>query len=313
MHSKMKPSQSWFDRYVRKYWQLHLLIFPGLLFFLVFKYLPMYGIIISMKNYRPTNGFWGIINAPWVGFKHFEAFFNSMYFSRLVGNTLNISLMKLIFSFPAPILLALLLNELRSTKFKRVTQTIVYLPHFLSWIVLAALLKKMFSTDEGPIKYLMETVFHTKLPPLLRQNNTFVPFLVGSDIYKSVGWGTIVYLAAITHVNEELYDAAYIDGATRFQRIIHVTLPGIMEIIAIFFILRVGGLMGENFDQIFNLYSPAVYASGDVLETYVYRLGLQEAKYSFASAVGVFQSVTALVLVLCSNALAKRLGTSGLW
>ncbi|MBR3928149.1 MAG: sugar ABC transporter permease [Clostridia bacterium] len=300
-------------RHIHKYGWLHLMILPGILYYLLFKYLPMYGIVIAFSDYRATDGFWGIIHSEFVGFKNFSLFFESIYFRRLVGNTIWISFVKMLFGFPAPIILALLMNEIKNAYFKRTIQTITYLPHFLSWIVLAALLKTMFSTDNGPIYSVILKLTGIEIPSVIMQNSTFVPFLVLSDIYKGVGWGTIIYLAAISGVDEGLYDAALIDGANRFQRIMHITVPSIMEIISIQLILRVGGLMNENFDQIFNLYSPGVYDVADVLETFVYRAGIQDSKYSFASAVGLFQSLTGLILVFATNKIANKLGSNGLW
>lgn len=300
-------------RHFIRYGWLHLMVMPGLIYFLLFKYVPMYGIIIAFKNYRPVNGFWGIILAENVGFKNFASFFQSMYFGRLLKNTLHISIAKLVFSFPMPILFALLINEIRSRHFKRTVQTISYMPHFLSWVVLASLIKVLFSMDGGPIVLLVEKLFGSHIGSVLRSKTAFVPFLVVSDIYKSMGWGTIIYLAAISGINEELYEAALIDGANRRQRMMHITLPSIQEIIAVFFILRIGMLMGENFEQIFNLYSPSVYSVADVFETFTYRAGLEEAKYSFAAAVGLFKGISGLVLVVLTNSFAHKLGSEGLW
>ncbi len=300
-------------KHITKYGWLHLMVLPGLIFFLLFKYVPMYGIIIAFKNYQPANGFWGIIKAPNVCFKHFESFFSSMYFTRLLGNTLTISLLKLAISFPMPILFALMINEIRHTAFKRTVQTISYMPHFLSWVVLASLIKILFSTDDGPIIVMINKLFGYEMGSVLKSKTAFVPLLVISDIYKTVGWGSIIYLAAISGINEELYDAALIDGANRRQQMFHITLPAIAEIIVVFLILRVGTLMSENFEQIFNLYSPSVYAVADVFETFTYRAGLEDAKYSFAAAVGLFQGVIGLVLVVLSNSLSHKLGSEGLW
>lgn len=300
-------------KHISKYGWLHLMVFPGLVFFLLFKYVPMYGVIIAFKNYQPVNGFWGMITAPNVGLKHFESFFGSMYFTRLLGNTLTISLLKLAISFPMPIIFALMINEIRHTAFKRTVQTISYMPHFLSWVVLASLIKILFSVDDGPIVVMMRKLFGYEMGSVLKSKTTFVPLLIISDIYKTMGWGSIIYLAAISVINEELYDAAIIDGANRRQQIFHITLPAISEVIVVFLILRVGTLMSENFEQIFNLYSPSVYAVADVFETFTYRAGLEEAKYSFAAAVGLFQGVIGLILVALTNAISHKLGSAGLW
>lgn len=306
------PGKRGFRDFLYRYRYLHILALPCVLYFFVFKYLPMYGILIAFKNYNGTRGLWGIISSPWVGLRHFYNFFSSIYFTRLLGNTILISTYRLIFAFPAPIILALLINELRSLRFKRVVQTITYMPHFLSWVVVSGLLIVLLSPENGPVNVVMgklglEPVF------FIGDKRYFRSLLIISDIWKSVGWGTIIYLAAISGVDQEMYEAATIDGANRFQKIMRITLPSIKEIIIILFILAVGKILDENFEQIFNLYNPSVYEVSDVFETYVYRQGIIQAQYSYTAAVGLFKSAVALILVVGANRIARKNGSTGLW
>ncbi len=295
------------------YFWLHLMILPGLAFFLLFKYVPMYGIIIAFKNYKGAGGgYAGIASAPWIGLKNFEVFFKSMYCGRVFGNTLYISLLRLIFSFPAPILLALLINEIRKNWFKRTVQTITYMPYFLSWVVVAGLLNTLLSPDMGAVNVLIK-MFGGSPVYFLTSKVWFRPILVVSEIWKNIGYGSIVYLAAITGIDQEQYEAARVDGATKMQQIFHITLPEISEIIAIMLILQIGRMFDDNFDQIYNLYSPSVYEVSDVFETYVYRNGIQNSKFSYSAAVGLVKSVLVLVMIVFSNRASKRLGAQGLF
>lgn len=304
--------KSGFLNFLVKYRYLHLLMLPGLIYFILFKYVPMYGVIMAFTNFDGSGGFWGILNSEWVGFDNFNRFFSSIYFGRLLRNTVLISVYRLIFSFPAPIIMAILINEIRCNVFKRAVQTITYMPHFLSWVVVSGMLIVLLSPTNGPVNSLLESF---GVEPIFFVSDTryFRSLLVVSEIWKSVGWGTIIYLAAITGIDTEIYEAATIDGASRFQKIWSITLPSLKEIIAIMFILAVGKILNENFEQIFNLYNPTVYEVADVFETYVYRQGILNAQYSYTAAVGLFKSVVSLVLVLISNFVAKRLGAQGLW
>ena len=299
-------------RFVYKYRYLHLLALPGLVYMLIFQYLPMYGIIIAFKNYRGASGFWGILQAPWVGLQNFRMFFESVYFGRLLFNTLFLSITRLLTAFPLTILFALLLNEIPGFRFKKTVQTISYLPHFLSWVVISGLLIILLSPETGPVNALIkllggDPVFFLARPSWFR----FV--LVASGIWQSLGWSSIVYLAAISGIPQEQYESAELDGASRLQKMRYITLPGISEIVAIMLILAVGRILNENFEQIFNLYSPVVYESADVFETYVYRAGITETRFSYSAAVGLFKSVVSLVMVVAANATAKKLGSSALW
>ena len=299
--------------FFKKYWMLNLILLPGLIYFVIFKYIPMYGIVIAFKDYQGgSGGFLGMMTADWRGFQYFKMFFGSVYFGRLLRNSLLISVYRLAFSFPAPIILALLLNELRNLRFKRVMQTITYMPHFLSWVVVSSFMIILLSPSSGPINGLLNRMGINSIF-FLNDTRYFRSVLVISEIWKSVGWGTIIYLAAITGVDQELYEAARIDGANRWQQTLRITLPGIKETIAILLILAVGRILDENFEQIFNLYSPPVYEVADVFETYVYRQGVLQAQFSYTTAVGLFKSVSSLVLVMTSNFIAKRLGSEGIW
>ena len=295
-----------------KYRHLHLMALPGLIFFLIFKYVPMYGLVIAFKHYvGAAGGFQAIMASRWVGLRNFQMFFQSIYFTRLLSNTLIISLYRILFFFPAPILLALLMNEIQRTWFKRTVQTVTYMPYFLSWVVVAGLMSILLSPDNGPINALRQLM---GMQPVyfLAQKKYFRTRLVLSEIWKNVGYGSIVYLAAITSVDPALYEAARMDGAGKIQQIVHVTLPAISEIIAIMLILTVGRVLDDNFDQIFNLYSPATYEVADVFETYIYRTGITEGKFSYTAAVGLFKSAISLLLILVTNRVSKRLGSDGI-
>ena len=295
------------------YRYLHLMVLPGLVFFLLFKYVPMYGIIIAFKNYKgAAGGFSAIMSAPWIGLKNFEIFFNSLYCERVFKNTIYLSLLRLIFSFPAPILLALMINEIRANWFKRTVQTITYMPYFLSWVVVAGLLNTLLSPDNGAINTMIKMAGGQPVY-FLTSKQWFRPILIISEIWKNIGYGSIVYLAAITSIDQEQYEAARVDGANKLQQIIHITLPALSEIIAIMLILQIGKMFDDNFDQIFNLYSPSVYEVSDVFETYVYRNGIQQSKFSYSAAVGLVKSVLALAMIVFSNKASKKLGAQGLF
>lgn len=299
-------------RFLTKYKFFHLLALPGILYYLLFHYVPVYGIIIAFKDYSGMGGIQGIFDSPWVGFRHFTSLFSSEYFWRLLTNTIVISVYRLIWGFPAPIILALLLNEVANERFKRTVQTITYLPHFISWVIIAGLATMLLSPTTGPVNALIKA-FGMESINFLADENYFRSVLVVSSIWKEVGWGSIVYLAAISGIPQEQYESAYIEGANRWQRIIYVTLPSITFIIVIFLILRMGKIINENFEQIFNMYNPSVYSVSDVFETFVYRRGIIQADFSYATAVGLFKSVTSLVLVFITNKIAKMLGQEGLW
>ncbi len=311
-----KLQKTWSQRLwhnIATYRYLHLMLIPGLAFFLLFKYVPMYGILIAFKNYKgAAGGFAAIMKADWLGLKNFQVFFNSLYCSRVFTNTIYLSCLRLIFSFTAPIILALLINEIRSNAFKRTVQTITYMPYFLSWVVVAGLLNTLLSPDNGAINAIIKLCGGQPIY-FLTSKQWFRPILIISEIWKSIGYGSIVYLAAISGIDQEQYEAARVDGASKLRQIIHITLPAISEIIAIMLILQIGRMFDDNFDQIFNLYSPSVYEVSDVFETYIYRNGIQKSNFSYSAAVGLVKSSLALVMIVLSNAGAKRLGAEGLF
>jgi len=290
----------------------YLLLLPGVVYYLIFHYIPLYGIIVAFKDVTPFDGIEGIFNSEWVGLRHFKDFTNSYYFWNIMRNTVLISFYKLLFGFPAPIILALLLNEVRGKLFKKTVQTISYLPHFLSMVIVAGLVTILLTTDGGLVNILLGKL---GLEPIffLGDKQYFRSVLVVSSIWKEIGWGSIIYLAAIAGIDPQLYEAARADGAGRLRQIWHITLPGMTFIIVFMFIFSIGGLLNAGFEQIFLLYSPPVYEVADIIDTYVYRRGLMEMQYSFAAAVGLFKSVIALALILGTNYLAKKLKQEGIW
>lgn len=297
---------------LRKNKLYYVLILPGLLYFLVFQYVPLYGVIIAFKDVAPFDGLSGIFTAEWVGLKHFRTFTSSHYFWEILGNTVLISFYRLLFGFPAPIILALLMNEVRAAWYKKLVQTISYLPHFISMVVLAGLITTVFALDGGILNLLLQKLGFDPVY-FLGDNRYFRSVLVVSGIWKDIGWGTIVYLAAISGINQELYEAAVVDGASKFKQIWHITLPGMMFIVVIMFIFAIGGLLNAGFEQIFLLYSPPVYKVADIIDTYVYRKGMVEMQYSFATAVSLFKSFIAMFLLLGTNYLAKKFNQEGIW
>ncbi|MEK4514737.1 ABC transporter permease subunit [Paenibacillus sp. FSL H8-0122] len=256
------------------------------------------------------DGIWG---SPWVGLKHFKfLFLQSPDFFKILENTVVISIYHIVFGFPAPIILALMINEIRSSKFKKVAQSLTYLPHFFSWVILGGILITLLSPSTGVVNYLITLV---GLDPIyfLGDPHYFRFTLVTSAIWKEVGWGTIIYLAALTGVSPDLYEAAVMDGASRWKQTLKITLPSILPVIVLMLILRMGGILDAGFDQILNLYSPATYGVADILDTYVYRVGLQNFQFSLTTAVGLFKNVIAFMLVLFTNYISKKLGQDGLF
>ena len=297
---------------IKKNYFYYLLFTPVLIYFIIFRYLPMFGLIIAFKDISPFHGLEGILSQPFVGLKHFRNFFNSYFFWNIMENTVMISLWKTLFGFPAPIILALLINEVRNTLFKRVTQTISYLPHFLSMVIVAGLVYTIYGVQGGLVNQIVRA-FGGEPQNFLGNPNLFRSILVSTTVWQTVGWGSILYLAAMANLNPELYEAAMIDGANKWQQIKSITLPGISHVIVILLIFRIGDLLDAGFEQILLLYSPAVYEVSDIIDTYVYRSGLLNLKYSFATAVGLYKSILALLLLLGANKLAHKWGHTGIW
>ena len=287
---------------------VYLMAVPVIAFYVIFHYMPMYGAIIAFKNFRPGLGIWG---SPWVGLTHFESFFSGVFFGRLIRNTLTINFYALILGFPAPIILALLLNEVRHSVFKRAVQTISYLPYFISVVVVCGMIMDFFSGD-GLVNYII-TAFGGDRVRFLARPEYFRSIFVGSGIWQGVGWGSIIYLAAISGIDAELYEAAVIDGAGRWKQILHVTLPGLSTTIIILLILRFGEMMTIGYEKIILLYNPSTYETADVISSYVYRRGLLKADYSFSTAVGLFNSAVNLVLLYAANTISRKVNDTSLW
>ncbi|KKO51236.1 ABC transporter permease [Paenibacillus sp. DMB20] len=297
----------WSD--IRKEWDLYLLLVPGILFILLFKYTPMYGITIAFKDF---NIFTGFADSPWVGWKHFEKLFTSPDFALVFQNTVIISLLKIIILFPLPIIVALMLNEMKNMIFKRSVQTVIYLPHFLSWVIVSGLFIDLLSTNGGLVNKLLVSL---NLEPIafFLDNSVFRSVLVTSAGWKETGWSTIVYLAAFSMIDPTLYEAAKIDGAGKWKQLWHITLPGIAPIIILMFILRLGSILEAGTEQILVMYNPVVYKVSDVIGTYVYRQGLGNQDYSFTTAVGLFEAVISFTLVIVGNSLSKKYLQRGIW
>ncbi|GIP33661.1 sugar ABC transporter permease [Paenibacillus sp. J2TS4] len=287
---------------------VYLMLLPVVVYYAVFHYGPMYGVQIAFKDYSPTLGFWG---SPWVGFKYFQDFFNSFYFWRLIRNTILLSVYELVFAFPAPIILALLLNEVRNRLFKRAVQTITYIPHFISIVVIAGMMVDFLARD-GLINNLLAW-FGAEAIPYLRQPEWFRTIYISSGIWQGVGWGTIIYLAAISNIDPSLYEAARVDGANRWRQTIHITIPGMLPTIIILLILQMGNLMTVGTEKILLLYNSATYETADVIGTFVYRKGLLESNYSYSAAIGLFNSIINFTLLVLANTISKRTTETKLW
>ena len=286
---------------LRKYWSIYLLMFPGFLFFIVYRYIPMGGLIMVFKNYRITRG---IFASDWYGLQNFIDLFSAPIFPMVIRNTILISLYKLVFGFPAPIIVALLLNEINNIAFKRTLQTVLYLPHFISWVVMAGIINALLAPHTGAIPLFLQRSFGIQLDLLMNPKN-FVGLLVGSSIWKEVGWGSIIYLASITSIDTELYEAATVDGANRFQQLLKITLPLLVPVIMTMLLLRLGNILNAGFEQILVMQNSLVFRVSEILDTYVYQRFLQ-GQYAIGAASGLFKSVIGLCLVLITNRVAKN-------
>ena len=295
-------------RNIQKYRIVYLMALPVLAYYILFHYAPMYGASIAFKHYIPSRG---IQASAWVGLKHFDSSFHSYYFERLIRNTLLISLYSIAFGFPAPILLALLLNEVKSSWYKRTVQTITYLPHFLSMTVICGMILNFFASS-GAVNSILTALGGEKRAFLL-DPGYFRSIYIGSDIWQGVGWGSIVYLAALSGIDPALYEAARIDGANRFHQAVHITIPGILPTIVVLFILRVGSMMNVGHEKIILLYNDMIMETSDVISTFVYRKGLLDANYSYSAAVGLFNSAINFGLVVLTNALSRAVKQTTLW
>lgn len=294
---------------IRKNYDLYLLLIPGLAMLILFRYVPMYGITIAFKDF---NIFEGIMKSPWVGVENFQRLFTTPEFFRIFRNTLLISCYKIIFNFPLPIIIAISLNEMRCLKLKKTIQTVIYLPHFLSWVIVAGIFSNVLSTSSGIVNSLIKD-FGWQPIPFLMSNQWFRSVLVLTDGWKTMGWGAIIYIAAISGIDQELYEAAEMDGAGRLKKIWHITLPMLSSTIVLMLILRLGTIMVDGQEQVLMLYNPTVYETGDILTTYVYRMGIGKMDYSFSSAVGLLNSVISLFLVLSGNYMSGKLTNRSIW
>lgn len=288
---------------------LYVLAIPGILFFLLFKYVPLWGISIAFKDYSPYQGFF---QSPWIGLDNFNRFFANPDFFHLFRNTIAISLMNLFFYFPLPILLSILLTELKNELFKKTIQTIIYMPHFLSWVIIAGITFLLLSQSEGVVNKMLVAAGLHKID-FLTSPVLFWPILTLQTIWKDAGWGTILFLAAIAGIDPQLYEAAKMDGAGRLRQIWHITLPSIRNVIVILLILRIGHMMDVGFEQVLLMANGAVSDVADVFDTYVFRVGIQQGEFSYSTAIGIFKSVVGLILVVIANKLAKKLGEEGVY
>lgn len=295
--------------HVRQFLPIYLMLIPVMAWFIVFKIMPIYGVQLAFKDYNIIKGVW---DSPWVGLKHFKTLFSNYYFTRLLVNTLTISLLRLATSIPAAIIFALLLNEIRSMKLKRVTQTISYLPHFISWVVAGGMFTLLLSPQYGAINAVIQ-FFGGKPIYFLGDPNYFVGTVIVTGIWKTIGWDSIIYLAALSGINPELYESAAMDGANRFQRAWYISLPSLMPTIVMLTTLALAGVLSGGFDQIYNMYNEAVYSVGDIIDTYVFRQGFEKADYAFSTAVGLFKSVVAFILVMTANWFSKKVVKYSMW
>ncbi|UKS30947.1 ABC transporter permease subunit [Paenibacillus sp. HWE-109] len=292
-----------------KHWPLYVISIPGLIYFVIFKYIPLFGSAIAFQNF---NIFKGISGSPWVGFVHFQRMFAYDEFLIILKNTLLIAAYDLIFAFPVPIILALLLNEVRISIYKRIVQTVIYMPHFLSWIIVGGMIVSLLSPTNGAINHVL-AFFHIDSIYFLGENSFIRTILIGSGIWKDSGWGTIIYLAAIAGINPDLYEAADIDGAGRLRQTISITLPSILPVITILFLLHIGRFMDFGFERVFVFLNPLNSENGEILDTYVYRAGLVDRQYSYTTAIGIFKSFVGLILIVSGNMLSKKMTGDGLY
>lgn len=308
---KQNPIVSFFQnlKYDLKFNKALLLMsLPGILWLIIFRYVPMYGVLIAFKKYSLFKGFF---ESEWVGLRYFKQFFEDPYFFRLIKNTFLLGVYDLLWSFPAPIILALLLNELRIEKFKKFTQTVTYMPYFISTVIIVGILQSMFASD-GVVNQIIQMLGKEAIA-FFNEAKYFRTLYISSGIWAGVGYGSIIYLAAITGIDPELYEASKIDGASRLQNIFYITLPSIIPTITVLLILRIGSVLSVGFEKVFLMYSPATYETADVISTYVYRKGIQDQNFSFATAVGLFNSIISLVLLTSSNYFSKKILKESLW
>jgi putative aldouronate transport system permease protein len=290
---------------------LYIMMIPGALYYLIFRYAPMFGLVMAFQDF---NVFLGFLRSPWVGFDHFKRFFSEPTFGMLFANTLILGLMNILFYFPVPIILALLLNEIRVIWYKRVTQTLIYIPHFISWVVICSITYTLFTVDGGVVNGVIQRLGGGGgVVRFLTERNLFRPLVMGQIIWKEAGWGTIIFLAALASIDPELYDAAEVDGASRLQKLLHITLPGIRSTIVVMLIIRLGSFLNTGFEQLLLMINSLNRSVGEVFDTFVYTNGILGGQFSYTTAVGFFKSTVSLLLVIGANHLAKKIGEEGIY
>lgn len=314
--TRKKPVNGTWKYALQSHRWLYILIIPGVAYMIVFNFLPMLGLVMAFQDFSPYNGDSAIdalIHSPFVGLDVFKKFFTGPDFWRLLKNTLSISIASLIFYFPMPIILALLLNEIRCSWYKRVSQTLVYIPHFISMVIVASLTYQLFNTSDGYIYHLLQQVMGKNAPDFLSDSGLFVPLILGQNIWKETGYGTIIFLAALAGVDVELYEAARVDGAGRWKQMWHITLPAIKATIVIMLILKVGQILNTGYEQIYLMQNSMNRTVSDVFDTYIYTKGIEGGQYSLSTAAGLFKSLVGMIMVIGANKLAKLFGESGLY
>lgn len=308
-HNLKKQKKMQVMRRLKRDKWLYVLMLPGILYYIIFKFAPMWGIIIAFQDYNP---FLGIKGSEWVGFRHFIEFFQNPDFIKLFRNTLVLSFLSIIFYFPAPIIIALMLNEIRKEIYKKIVQTMVYIPHFISMVIVASITYVLLNTEGGPINQIIFSITGNKIN-FLGDPNWFRGIIIIQTIWKECGWGTIIFLAALSGVDVQLYEAAVVDGAGRFRQLWHITLPSIRSTIVILLIMRMGNVLSNGFEQIFLMTNSLNRTVADVFDTYVYTLGVTQGSFSYSTAVGLFKSIIGLILILSTDKIAKKAGESGLF
>jgi putative aldouronate transport system permease protein len=307
-HPAAKPRSERLRR-IKRNKLIYLMILPGLIYFILYKYVPMYGLIIAFMDYKP---YLGVTGSPWVGLTHFERLFNEPMFWTIFRNTIVLFLLNLVFYFPVPIILSLMLNEVRKMWFKRSVQTLIYIPHFMSWVIIVSIVYVMLTMDGGIVNELL-VLFGFKEINFLMNPDWFRPIYIINTIWREAGWGTIIYLAAISSVDPQLYEAARIDGANRFRQMWHVTLPAIRSVIVVLLILKIGDVLELGFEHVYLLLNAMNRQVAEIFDTYVYTTGLRQGQFSYSTAVGAFKSVVGLILVVLANRLAKKFGEEGVY
>ena len=292
-----------------RYWLLYLMLVPGIIYYILFRYVPMAGLVMAFQDYKLIGG---ILHSPWVGFKHFEAIFNGPFFQRIVWNSFFISLMKLVFGFPAPILLALMLNEVRKKWYKQSIQTLTILPNFLSWVIIYGMVLALLSPSTGLVNEYIKA-FGGKPINFLTDKVWFIVTLVASSVWAGMGYGAVIYLAALSNISPELYEAATIDGANKLKQVWYISLPGIMPVMVMLLILNLGSILDADFSQIYIFYNPQVYSVSDIIDTWVFRNGIEQMRIGVSTAMGLFRSVIGLVMVLSANKISRRITGMGIW